>query len=268
MSEETAITTVDEVEISPVTREASLALAAQFKLPRDVLRMLASTEEPLTDAGLDAMIALAKLFMVPLTGLNLIPTQTGQVRIFINQSGVLWRLHNDKRGIASIHTEIVHEPTPEEPFVRAKATVTLRDGSKFENEAWATFRYSEKDGEWYERTRRGLWRPVILGDRIMATATRAARRAGVLACGATLPVYEDYIGEFQEALPKQNIPVVPRTFAELINASRELGFSPNQIAEMTGLSLAEIAKDPARAWKLLTEPPAEGEERGGTKDAQ
>lgn len=240
-----------EVAIAPVTREAVLALQAQFKLPREVIRMLISSEQPLSEPGIDAVIALAKLFMVPLTGLNLIPTQAGQIRPFINQSGVLWRLHNDQRGVARIETEVIHLPTPEEPFVRARATIELGDGSRFTNEAWAVFRYSEKDGEWYERSRRGNWVPIILGDRIMATATRAARRAGVLACGATLPIYEDYIGEFQENLPKITPVSVPRSFAELVNMARDLGFSPSQIAEATGLSLNEIAKNPEQAWHLL-----------------
>ena len=167
-------------------------LEEQWNLPFDAVSQLVQSEQPLSEKGIKTVISLAKMHMLPLTGINVIKNSRGQLSFYVNSRGILWRLHNDERKLKSHSHKVVHLPTPQEPWVQVEATVEFEDGSKFTNEAFIYFKYDEETGEWLERTRRGEWKPVNLGDRIMTAITKAKRRAGVDAVGLALPIFEDF----------------------------------------------------------------------------
>lgn len=232
-----------EEQVKPV---AAQILRAQYSMPRQLAATMIQSEAPLTEEGIRFAIALARMHMVPLTGITLISDRYGRPKVFVNTSGILWRLHNDRRGLSRIDSQVLHYPTPEEPFVRARAEVHLGDGSVYANEACTYFRF--ENGEYYERSRRGEWQPVNVGDRVMAAITKAVRRAGVLAVGPGLPVYEDsYDVEAVEVVQ----PPSPKTLAELLSMAKELGLSAGDISKLLNKPLTEIAADPASAWIQL-----------------
>lgn len=239
-------------------------LEEQWSLPIEAVSQLVQSEAPLTEKGVRTVIALAKMHMLPLTGINVIRDSRGRLSFYVNSRGILWRLHNDSRGLKAQKHEIVHLPTPDEPYVRVRATVEFEDGSSFTNEALIYFKYDQERGEWLERTRRGDWRPVNLGDRIMTAITKAKRRAGVDAVGLALPIFEDYVeymegGEVIDISPRplqDEVPELPsgepRNLAELLaKAAQELDLDAAAIQEKLGKDLSQIAEDIPSAWEAL-----------------
>jgi len=240
-----------------------LMLEAQYNQPLDKIANLVQSETPLTREGLQAAVELAKMHLLPLTGVNVIRNRRGGLHFFVNAHGIRWRLHNDVRGLQSTNYEIIHFPSPDEPYVRVKGIIKFRDGSEFSNEAVIWFRY--EDGEWYERMRSGDWKPVNLGDRVMAAITKAIRRAGVEATGIALPIFEDtapyvdasyrVVSEEESVVSMPELPSgPPRNLAELLaKAQEELGLDGAGIQERLGKDLGEIAQDVQGAWEALLE---------------
>jgi len=239
-------------------------LEEQWNLPFDAVSQLVQSEQPLSEKGIKTVISLAKMHMLPLTGINVIKNSRGQLSFYVNSRGILWRLHNDERKLKSHSHKVVHLPTPQEPWVQVEATVEFEDGSKFTNEAFIYFKYDEETGEWLERTRRGEWKPVNLGDRIMTAITKAKRRAGVDAVGLALPIFEDYVeyaeGEVIEGSARvvEEQPLLPsgepRNLAELLaRAMREFGMDAETVQRKLDKDLSEIASDVKAAWEQLQE---------------
>lgn len=226
-------------------KERSLALP---KVSAEMLPHMIQSDHPLSERGLRVAAALSRLFQLPPSGLTFFSDRDGKLHVFVNFTGVLWRLHADPRGVQRIRHRVLHEPTEEEPFVRVEAEVVMGDGSVYTNEAWLTLQV--KDGQWYELTRRGLWAPVNLGDRIMACITKAIRRAALLAVGIGLPILEDAM-ILQEHEGSADRPQAPASFAELLQWAKGMGWSPTELAEAVGRDLQEIAHDPVGAWQAL-----------------
>jgi len=249
-------------------------LEEQWNLPVEAISQLVQSEAPLSEKGIKTVITLAKMHMLPLTGINVIKDSRGRLSFYVNSRGILWRLHNDGRGLKGHSHEVIHLPTPQEPWVQVRATVEFEDGSKFTNEAFIYFKYDEETGEWLERTRRGEWKPVNLGDRIMTAITKAKRRAGVDAVGLALPIFEDYVeymeGEIIDVVPRpvEETPELPsgepRNLAELLaKASEELGLDAKGVQEKLGKELSEIAQDVSGSWTELQEEARKGPDEEG-----
>lgn len=210
---------------------------------------MVQSEQPLTDRGVEFAIRIARMYLIPLNGLTLFQDRFGHLRVFINSTGIFWRLHHDARGVRSFQTMVSHAPSQAEPYLRAEAHLVMGDGSEFHNEAWSFFRCS--DGDWLERSRAGQWVPVNLGDRVMAGLTKAARRVATLAVGISLPIYEDAVGDLGREAAAEPTPAEPETFADFVKAVRSIGLTPVEATKLLQMSLAEIAAKPKEAWLAL-----------------
>ena len=153
-------------------------------------------------------------------------------------------------------------PSPQEPWIQARAQISFVDSSTYSNEAWCWLRYDPEHDEWLERSRLGRWNPVALGDRLMAMITKAKRRAGLDAIGVALPIFEDYLESAQvpaeepdlEDLgpaPIQRPQVPPRTLEQLALELKKRGLTLASLAQKMELRLERLAQEPELAWDYL-----------------
>ena len=217
-------------------------LAEQYALPIEQIRKLVRSSQKLSEATLLEAVLTAKMFGVPLQGINVIPSSQGP-GIYINSDGIRWLIHNNPRGLKSIETEIIHRPTKEEISVEVKVRTTFKDGSFFDGIGACMI---DKQ-----------WDPA---NATMKAETKAERRSGYKATGKVLPSYEDqkdYI-EYRETEIKDVTPQIkafansnhdaPSSLAELITRS---GLGLEELcAKLQVASVAEI-KDFHNAWEKL-----------------
>ena len=151
-------------------------LEEQWKLPIDEIKQLVRSESVVNEKGALMALHAAKMFGLPIQGLNIIPTKTGVPQVYVNAVGIRWRLQTDPREFFSEKIDVTHRPTKEEPYVEVKTTITMKTGAGAEG--------------------LGLVACLPTGDVPNATLkaeTKSGRRAGIKLVGVALQVAEDYL---------------------------------------------------------------------------
>ena len=151
-------------------------LEEQWKLPVDEIRQLVRSESPVNEKGALMALAAAKMFGLPIQGLNIIPSKAGVPQIYINVVGIRWRVQTDPREFFSEKLQVTHRPSKDEPYVEVKTTITMKTGANAEA--------------------LGSVACLPMGDVPNATLkaeTKSSRRAGIKLVGVALQVAEDYL---------------------------------------------------------------------------
>jgi hypothetical protein len=232
----------------------------EWNLPTKEARKLikVSGNRLVSDAGVQQAIEMSRAYNIPLRAIAFIPAGNDMIP-YITADGMMWAYRIDPRGAAGIHTEIVQYPDPESSvqMVVAKAVVTFKDGSTYENYGVATSaQRANKD--------------MDVGDLIMKALTKSVRRAIHLAVGMPFPVFEDAVEVMQRGMVAvQNRDTVDGTVVSVssdVPSNMAILFAKLQKERNKPyLEACEIAKtvlgteeplsypDPAEAWKLINE---------------
>lgn len=209
---------------------------SEWESSKEHRTLLVRSREIVTIQMVELATAVAKRYGLPISGVNIIPTQTGP-QPYINSDGIRWRLHMDKRDFKSSEGEIIHMPTDEEKYIIAKARIEMKDGS---------YAVNESIKEWPIESRRDKDRSFTLGNMCKKLITQAKRRAGLDLVGVGLPIYDEYYdqgiaadsevieGEYKEIeTPKKT---EPTNLSELINMATELGIDYEDLPAMMGVA--------------------------------
>ena len=148
-------------------------------------RSLIRCNHSLSEDEVRVTVEVARAHLLPVSALGLVPSKNG-LRPCITKEGLLWRLHNDQKGLQGIESEVIQWASEENGFVaKAKCTVNI-GGSTFVDYA--------------QHSRAGEVDPDITADEITQKCIDGARhRAGKIACGVALPSYEELLEEEEEA---------------------------------------------------------------------
>ena len=241
---------VEEVKEKQVDSNRSLIfsqLEEQWKLPVDEVRQLVRSEAPVNEKGALMALAAAKMYGLPLQGVNLIPSKSGGHQVYVNATGIRWRLQTDPRELMSEEVEVIHRPTKDEPWVEVKSTVTMGNGA-------------HADGL-------GVVGCLPTGDVANSTLkaeTKSSRRAGIKLVGVALQVAEDYLEWEEEQRRKPSLegnftvletatPISePKNLAEFFSWVEQQGKTIEDATPIVG-DVSEIAADVSTAVKKLQE---------------
>lgn len=224
-------------------------LKDQYQLPLDQVRSLIRSEQTPTDKALMQAVECARMFGVPLQGVNLIPSRAG-VNVYINADGIRWKLHTDPRRLKTVETRIIQVPTRDNPLAIVEGVVEFQDGSRFTNIGAVVVDSENKLGK-------GKWNEA---DALMKAATKAKRRAGQDAVGTTLPLYEDFI-EWRDQETKDITPMLPvaqsinnghpQTLAQFLAKLNEIKMDVVDACVKLNVATITEVKDFKEAWEKL-----------------
>lgn len=224
-------------------------LKDQYALPLDQVRQLIRSEQTPTDVALRQAVEVAKMFGVPLQGINLIPSRNG-INVYINADGIRWKLHTDPRGLKCVETHIIQIPTRDNPLAIVEGRIEFKDGASFTNIGAVVVDGDNKGGK-------GKWNEA---DALMKAATKAKRRAGQDAVGTTLPTYEDFI-EYRDTEMKDITPMLtvaqsvngdsPKTLSEFLVKLNASGIDVDAACQKLQVTAITEVKDYKAAWETL-----------------
>lgn len=221
-------------------------LQSQYNLPLDEAMKLIRTENQLTKPAAQMAIDQARIFGVPLQGINVIPSRNG-INIYINADGIQWLLQQDPRGVKSIQTQIAHNPSKDEPFWAIRAVVTMYDGASYDGHGAVVI-----DANWN------------FANALMKAETKAIRRASYRATGKTLPIYDEVAEWKEESEAAKDVSALtrvrnqdtetadPTSIAELLTWMQpqyngitdlmQIGIPKNGDGKVSGLADVDVAK--------------------------
>lgn len=122
-------------------------------------------------------VEIARTHLLPVSALGLVASKNG-LRVCITREGLLWRLHNDPRGLDGIETEVIQWADESNACVaKAKCTITI-GGKHFVDYAQYS-RAQDTNGN------------VSAEEITTRCLDKAIHRAGKIASGVTLAAYEE-----------------------------------------------------------------------------
>jgi hypothetical protein len=227
-------------------------MARTWKLEaKDLIPLINVPPGQSVTASMAEMVKAASMqYGIPIPGFDLIPDGKGRYKLYINASGVQFRLATDPRELDSVIPTIEHMPTfeKEKDYIMVKATIKMKDGSMAED--WGI-------SEWPAAGRDSQMR---FGDLVMKLTTKAIRRASTRLVRTSLPVGdEDYYfyisgpgrniieGEYKEVQSLPPRPEKPSNLVELLTMALDLDKSLNatkltELMEVNAITELDIDK--------------------------
>lgn len=242
---------------------ATKLLQQQAGLSLEAVKTMVSSEDIIGDVQALMARNAMMLYGVPLSGINLI-----KGKIFINQEGIRFKVHSDKREVLEwgVRENSIHMPTVDEPYFSCVAKLRW-EGQEGPNDGYTQVgtEYfqpikNEKNGVviWHALDRAGKsWVPCNLGNKVMGKVTSAMRRAGLAATGIALPAWEDrgpssdddtVEGTFKVVQPEEKpaepardwTTQPPSTLADYVKLMTEKGIALPVMLTSVGMSMQEF----------------------------
>ena len=140
-------------------------------------RALIRCDHPLSEEEVRLAVQVARTHSIPISALALVPSGGG-FKLYVTVEGILWKVHNDPRGLESIEPEVIQWASEENTGIaKAKCTITFGGGRRFV--------------EYAQHSKAGELDPAVTIDRITNKCIDLAlQRACSVAIGVPLPIYQ------------------------------------------------------------------------------